>query len=349
MTSKDSLKEFQKKSVQLNTSSALSDAFASFVDWYYTAGRALYVHAFKHETNMDCGRVRKLQSVIEQAYPKNVNELEKRTKWNDYYKSNAYLFIQEVDFITEPFRNFSPIQIGELPELQTKNNLAILKPILHDGIQLIEDWAHFVEGVPGVYGVGKNMIDPTLHYYHSALQTIYGTPSSFAFMDNHSDTSIVTLRAAIELRLRRAFGVLGKEKMADGSFEPLNLSILLSQIDDTDDRVLFAIPMHIISRIYSWANIYTHTGLRGYRWAPISALKYLRPFLLGTDRPANGSYSVHSGLIATEGFVNEVQNKVSRIAVSQSTHRLFSVPPSQCDVVLMKKNDIAAERAARAL
>ena len=53
-------------------------------------------------------------------------------------------------------------------------------------------------------------------FYQGARQTIYGHGSfSLSFIDNHADLATATIRQAIEIRICRAFGIMGKVRKSD--------------------------------------------------------------------------------------------------------------------------------------
>jgi hypothetical protein len=199
---------------------------------------------------------------------------------------------------------------------------------------LLEDWATFSKDVPGIFGISKNRFESVMALYQAAWQIIYGGRAPFAFADNHCDTAINQLRMAIEIRLRRGFGILAKTNKR-GEIVPLALSNLIEAIVRYKSSITFAVPFEHISRLYGWANVYSHGALKQYAWSPIFALQYLRPFLIGgiyNDGVGTGA-SVDAGIMTDCETVQRVQNDVKEM-LGSADFNLVTLDPEQCDLVL---------------
>ncbi|MCA1373568.1 MULTISPECIES: hypothetical protein [unclassified Bradyrhizobium] len=293
--------------------------------WYTGGGRAEFIAAFQHETGLTIGS-RKDEALVEQGYPKNINEYPGKTAWDQYYIANAIIALRELDLIFKPG---SPFPSGE-PEIFYRNLVGLSRKMFLDTIVLLEDWATFAHAVPGVYGIGKSRLERALPIYHSALQVIYGNFSPLAFSDNHSDTSVNQLRMAIELRIRRGFGVTAKLNKA-GSVVPLALSDIIQVVALHKQNITFPMPFEHIERLYQWSNIYMHTGLKQYVWSPIFALHYLRPFLAGGSY--QGGTSTDAGIITAYGVVKQIQTGVENGADKTQFDFIFE-DPNNCDLIL---------------
>ena len=169
--------------------------------------------------------------------------------------------------------------------------------------------------------------------YHSALQNIYGNHSPFAFRDNHSDTAINHLRVAIELRLRRGFGILAKiNKNKDVVAFPL--SGLLKKVRAFQSEIEFSVPLQHVDRIYCWSNLYMHAGLKLYTWSPMFALQHLTRFLIGGRYGVGPGIkgSAYAGIMTSEQVVKRIQ-AAFRDEVKSSGAELLCMEPSDCHVV----------------
>ena len=58
-------------------------------------------------------------------------------------------------------------------------------------------------------------------FHQGSRQTIYGHGTfNLSFADNHSDVAIGTIRQLVEIRLRRATGIMWKTSAADNAIHP---------------------------------------------------------------------------------------------------------------------------------
>lgn len=72
--------------------------------------------------------------------------------------------------------------------------------------------------------------------------------------------SIAIIRQLVELRIRRAFGVLSYVDESNGNLRPLDLSIVFECIKKYEKNIEFPLKLENIERIYKWANMYVHSG-----------------------------------------------------------------------------------------
>jgi len=288
--------------------------------WHSSTGFTDFIKAFEHETKLRLkNTTRTDKALVEQGFPKNINEYNGKTAWDQYYIANALMFVRQAEFILEPI---TPLQAG-LPELFYRNIVGLARKLFLDSLVLLEDWATFKHQIPGVFGIAKARYERPLALFHSALQVIYGKCSPWAFAGNHSDTSINLLRMAIELRIRHCAGILAKTDKS-GSIVPLPLSEIIEAIDAHKVAIAFPIPFEHIDRLYNWSNIYMHSGLKQYTWSPIFALTYLRPFLVGS--PA---------VVARYGVIKQVQSMVEA-RINKQKYSLHVLDPANCDIKLKK-------------
>ena len=147
-------------------------------------------------------------------------------------------------------------------------------------------------------------------FYQGACQTIYGHGSfNLSFIDNHADLATATIRQAIEIRLRRAFGIMGKVRKSDDSFHPINLSEVLDAIDAHKSGVNFPVRFENIKRINGLANLYLHGGLKLYAWCPPRVLQFLRVFLIGGPAPGWTQHS-HAGVECDPTTFNAIRDLI---------------------------------------
>lgn len=297
------------------------------VSWYLSSGRDLFIDCFEKETQLQIRAVnRKDGALVEQGFPKNINEYDTKVAWDQYYVSNGLIALKEIDRLVKSY----PPSTTKVPEIMYVNGIGLVRHLLLDTLILIDDWATFKQHLPGLMGVGKNRYEHALAIYHSALQVVYGNCSPLSFSDNHSDTSINQLRMAIEVRLRRGFGIVAKQNLS-GALVPLPLSEVIAAIKQHRASIMFSVPFEHVERLYGWANIYMHAGFKQYAWSPVYALHYLRPFILGGAYA--GGTSVHAGVRTKYGVVKQVQASVEAL-IDKKRHSLWVDDPKDCDIIL---------------
>ena len=192
----------------------------------------------------------------------------------------------------------------------------------------------------------KNELTHPVNFYQGARQTIYDHGSfGLSFSENHSELAVTTTRQAVEIRLRRAFGLIGKEAVSDQTFHPVAISelldVLLNVLKDYDyvKQVQMPVPLHNLVRINHWANLLLHLGMRHYAWTPPRVLDYLQPFLVGGEN-VGGRWTVHSGVRLTRASFEAIQEALKKKIESctqpqtrpQFKALLLNAP--ECDVVL---------------
>ena len=107
--------------------------------WYKSAGRGEFVHAFEHETGLIISGInRSAKALVEQGYPKNVNEYNGKTAWDQYYIANALIALHELDKI---FDRITPVPKGKF-EIYYTNIVGLLKRLLLDTLVFIDDSQH---------------------------------------------------------------------------------------------------------------------------------------------------------------------------------------------------------------
>ena len=314
-------------------------------DWYGSGGRDLFVAAFHKETKLRVNLSSDAQVRIGAAIPKSLADYWAKGGDDAFYRAHSEWFIEEMDRI-----------ISAVPRESTQadatfaygNILRYVRNVLLDSLMLFADWGEFRAGVPGVYGIGKSEMAHLMTFYQSARQTIYGHGSfGLSFVDNHADVAISTIRQAIELRLRRAFGLIGKVSRRDQSFHPVSLSDLIEAIDAVSEGVHLPIQFANVKRINSWANLFMHYGIKFYAWAPPRVLEYVRPFLVG-GAAVHGTRTVNSGVMVTQSAFERVRAVIKAqveavpLNGSEANFDILLSPPAECDVVISNLGSAAS-------
>jgi hypothetical protein len=315
----------------LARSMSAEDAVRGTAEWYTTLGRDLFIAAFEHETSLKLTTTLQDGTLVEWGFPKNLADYGTKAAWGNFYRANAMMFLRETDAILQPTQA-GTLNPGHSPVVFWENLRRILEPLFLDSYVLLEYWASGAMEVPGVFGIGKNVWEEPLHLYHSALQCIYGNYSPIARQDNQADTAINHLRVAIELRIRRGFGIMAKLDQ-NKAVAPLMLSRILDALSLFKQQVVFAVPLEHIIRIYEWANLYMHAGLKLYTWSPMFALRYLSNFFAGGATHNGKGWSVYAGISASEQIIKDIQ-ATAEAEVAKNGETLILMDPSKCHAVI---------------
>ena len=304
-----SYEEYRQQMPDLHArSSSFQNLWKETVDWYQSdRGRVLFIRVFKHETGIRVNPSGNSNSRIEAALAKSWGDDRKKIQNDTYYKAHAEMFVMEMDDIVEKVRT---CRDDETMEIAFGNVVRFVRRVLMDHLALFEHWGARRAEVPGVFGVMRNEWTHPVSFYHGAKQIIYGHGSfGLTFSDNHSEIAVATVRQALEVRLRGAFGFIGKESIDNNAFSPVSLSVLLDVLSKHNAKIETPIPVHNLIRINNWANLLLHSGVREYAWTLPRVLDYLRSWLVGGDR-ADGSWTVDSGIRVPKQTFHEIQDEV---------------------------------------
>jgi len=291
----------------------------SAFDWYTGGGREQFGVAFSRETGLKTWASADENDLVAAAIPKSYGDEDKKIVNDTYYRAHATWFLKEMDRIVEAVPR-KDAHAGL--ESAYGDVMAFLQKLVVDSVILFENWGRYRMKVPGAFGMYKDPFDHVMAFYQGAKQTIYGSGSwKLSYSSNHSDLAIATIRQAIELRLRRGFGVLGKTRTEDDSIHPIPLSDLLDAIDFYKDKVNFSISFDNIKRINGWCNMYLHAGIKSYSWCPPRVLKFLEKFLLGGSAPGWHS-TMDGGIILPRLVFDSIRNHV----LQKHTGNGFTLP-----------------------
>lgn len=121
---------------------------------------------------------------------------------------------------------------------------------LREPVAMLEVAHTELRGMAGVYGDYRNTTETSFEIYQAALQAIDGQFSGMTFVDLAPFAPIATLRTAIELRMRRAFGVQSYLDPCNLRVDPIGLSRLFEVLSQHRNAIQFAVPLADIARIY---------------------------------------------------------------------------------------------------
>ncbi|MBI1357905.1 MAG: hypothetical protein GC160_26505 [Acidobacteria bacterium] len=285
--------------------------------WFASKGKAMYEDAFAHETQILINTTSVKTSLLEQGFPDGWSDYERKAKNETFYKANAKIFLGQVEALD-----------ADSPSSPTpdswQHRYEIIKSLLLGSIALLNDWASHTQQIDDVYNVWRAGVDHPSLIYRGAVALSRGDAG-------HSPYAAVSLlRAAIELRLRWAFGVLGRIE-PNGGVAPIAMSTLLAEVSKQKNNIRFSVDFDHICRLYGWCNIHMHAGLKLYEWLPLFALDYLDP-LFSAQPCTTGirpGVSLHAGIRTTSVVFDAVRG-----ALEPSDGGVMLVRPESCHIVI---------------
>ena len=191
---------------------------------------------------------------------------------------------------------------------------------------------------------GRKIQTPSIHQV--LRQGLFGSVSAHSFADKEISATIGTIRQLIELRIRRAFGLLAyQDTQKKNSLVPLNMSDIFNVIALFKDDIVFPLKFENIRRIYNWSNRFIHGGYGDYSWIPFFINLAFRDFIFGHTEE-NGNSSMYNGIATTQETIDLMQ----RILIEKMNdgqyhsgvrYRLLTCKPLECKI----KTDFTAQKA----
>jgi len=248
--------------------------------------------------------------IAEQIFYRNLNDRNNKFEQKVYYVSNTICFLKctrnilSEDFL-EFFRNYNPSK----NDLMVYNYFQLFQQLLYDSMILLELYEEDILGEKSRnINVWKNPIQHNLTLYHNLKQAIFGQLSFHANRNLEIDFSVTRIRNMIELRLRQAFDVMGACHSSTNSFVPIQLDDILEVLKKFQDDFEIDVPIHIIRRVYSWANIYVHAGIKDFTWKPLFILEYFKTLMSGSKR--DGKLNADNGIRISEDTFNKIRQSI---------------------------------------
>lgn len=244
------------------------------------------------------------EDIVQGAIFKSIKERDKKIADKNFYICNAVcLFNTLKKLITNDF--VERLERNNNNELLKYNYISIVKECLLDYEDLCKTYLHQTP-------ISRSQ--QTMTMYQTFRQMLYGQISFHSFTDKEINMSINLIRQMIELRIRKAFGIMAIENK-DGGIEPIALSAIFDSINPYKSRIKYEISIVNIMRIYSWANIYVHSGVKSYAWIPMMLEEYLRPLLLGV-KDSSDNWSVNNGISLSQETIESIKidilNKIGK-------------------------------------
>ena len=175
--------------------------------------------------------------LIQQILGKSSNDEKNKKSKIDYYIANVITYLRVIKkLLTDDFiSNFGPER--SVDDLKIYNYHRVFQNLLFDSLILLNEYCVNVKETDPEYRCGKGYSQHTLTLYQSLRQSIFGQSSYHSFTKIEPDLSISIIRQLVELRVRRAFGVLGWYHPGNQSMEPLPLTFLFDVLKKYDVRL----------------------------------------------------------------------------------------------------------------
>lgn len=233
-------------------------------------------------------------------------EKQKRLLDNNYYMCNAicaYEMLKKIFTV----KLLNVLKSENVPRIISHNYCHILRYFLLDIDQLINQYQNSIkENYEYKASVSRNIHTMSLH--NILRQSLFGQVSIHSFADVEIDASIAVIRQMIELRIRRAFGVIAVVDKG-GNIKPLEMTRVFETLNKYKESIQFPMKLSSIERIYKWANLYIHSGKGDYAWTPYFIECFLRDFSFG-ELKADKSWSFKNAIKTTEKTLNLIQQEV---------------------------------------
>lgn len=295
--------------------------FLSYLNYFINTGITELEKRLTTQFELKSLPKRSADEILEGILACSPKELEKKRKGKNYYACNALCLLEVVNKIFDRDL-YTVLSKPDIPSIMLHNYRHILQWVLMDSEELCNQYAKFVLK-DSQYDCG---IDSRyIHYMpvHQVLrQTLYGQVSCNSFVDMEISASIAVIRQLIELRIRRAFGVLSYIDKETEKLIPLELSKLFESIKKHKRQISFPLKIENIERIYKWSNMYVHSGKCELSWIPYYVEDILKELSFG--QITENSWDVKNGISLTCEVIQQIHNELLE---DHPKYEIFSCKP----------------------
>lgn len=283
--------------------------------------KVAFVDYFKYllDTNFE-GLEQRLQESLEiKNFPKPSNEellegilattpkdLKKKRKDKNYYNCNAICLLKVIKQIFDE-KLYCDLSTEGTPKIKIDNYQNILKCLLLDSEELCNLYNNIMKSD---LKYEANIDKRYIHYcsIHQILrQSLFGQVSKHSFSGIEISASIAVIRQLIEIRIRRAFGVISYIDQ-QGNLIPLDMSKIFEVIKKYKNEIEFPIAVENIERIYKWANMYIHTGRQELPWIPYFVETMLKELSFG--KLEINRWDTKNGISTTQNVIAKIHTEI---------------------------------------
>ena len=173
-------------------------------------------------------------SILPKSEPDRINKRKKK----DYYIANAYCAF---DVLKQIYSLELYNQLKNISSTYYFTYYLILKNIMMDIDQLKNLYSNLIEN-DFRYPASVNRPIHTMELHNVLRQAVYGNISFHSFADYETAAPIAVIRQIIELRIRRAIGVLGYIDESSNNIYPLKMTKVFEIIKQYPDIIF---PNHL--------------------------------------------------------------------------------------------------------
>lgn len=269
----------------------------NFEDLEKQLKKCLELKKFPHRSN---------EQLIEGIIATTPKELEKKRKDKNYYTCNAICLLKTIrEIFTEDL--YVTLSNKATPSIALHNYEHILKWMLIDSGELCNLYNNILKSD---FEYKANIDSRYTHYMsiHQILrQSLFGQISVHSFADMEISASIAVIRQLIEIRIRRAFGVVSYIDTQENLI-PLDLSRIFDAVKNHKKDIEFPVGVENIERIYKWANMYIHSGRKELSWIPYFLETVLKDLSFG--KWEGSSWDVKNGISTTQSVIDEIHKEL---------------------------------------
>lgn len=317
-----SLDEKDKESMTNDFFKNESVTFLEYFDYLLNGGFDMLEHQLLVHMRLKKWPKFSDDDVVCSILPKSEIDRINKRKNKDYYIANGYcaITILKQIFTKELYNN-----VSRLSSVYYQTYFQILKAIMLDTDQL-KNLYNNERMNDNKYPVTVNRSIHAMELHNVLRQAAYGNISFHSFADFEVSASIAVIRQIIELRIRRAFGILAYYDERNSNIQPLKMSKVFEILKRYTD-ISFPNKLCYIERIYQWSNLYIHSGEGDWAWIIYFLEKYLRTLSFGTQK-ANGDWNFHNGITVSKETLEKIQNDIG--ALNPEFQLLKCVP--ECEI-----------------
>ena len=249
-------------------------------------------------------------AIVEKGFAAGDSDLRRKVGREDYYTANCLCFQRVIESLATTEAK-ALLTDHAKDQLLIKNYAKLFSDLLFDSIELLTQYATIILKHGVLHPIVKSRNVHTLPLWHFTRQLAYGQVSGHAFADREPEVAVAGIRLVIEVRLRRAIGIIRKKRVSDPLHQaPVKLSTIIAAVKKHADAIQLPVPIQNIDRIYKWANEFVHGGTREGMWSWLSlfALEYLKPFAIGVT--GGESWDSRSGFQYSSSTLEAIRQSV---------------------------------------
>lgn len=248
-----------------------------------------------------------------------LNNIDKKINNDNFYKQNAVAFIQTVNNLLQATESNKDIPFFKdkdpkdyITEACIKEHMSLLKNLVFDSCIFIQD-LFIYKKIRFEQKCWSSSHNPLFLMSSELHKLLYGNHTPLSREDMHIYPAISTLRIMIEVKIRYALGIIGLKNKMNNTIDPIPLSKILLTLDKyvKNGKVFFSVSYENIKKIYSWTNIYIHSGHKGYIWYPFIFEEYLSPFFHGRNvELKNSGWNIKAGIRIKKSDLEQIRKDI---------------------------------------